>query len=144
MIASNTSKHMKTINKIRANILTKVYQQPEEDPDPEDYVPDETYAVNTLTRKLLCGIYTCKEDGYCTNCCKNILPRHHTTIGVGPNLNSDFDNFIGAIDDNFEDGSCSTCNKSCLMERECGDFLFIEVGYHKFRLFLFIFVMIFT
>lgn len=130
---------MKTINKKRATILTKIYGNPEEDDyAPEDFTDaNELYAVNGLTRKLLQEIFTCISKGYCPDCGEYTFPRYRTTLDVGNALDANFSNFIGVIDDNFPDVECPDCNKSCQMDLDFGDFALIEVCFQKFKSFYF-------
>lgn len=125
---------MRTINKNRASILTKLYQKSSDSEDfshdePEDFIPDEPYAVNNLARKLLQEHFVCKEESYCIQCAEHGLPRYQTTLGIGATLYPDFTNFIDAIEESFPEGSCGICNQSVRTEREFQNFLFMEVSY---------------
>lgn len=50
-----------------------------------------------------------------------------TKFSPGGSLNADFSNFIGVLFENFPEYICEKCNRPQMVNREFGNFVFIEV-----------------
>lgn len=124
---------MRTINKTRAAILAKLYKEPENDFEKDermmldDAEMDCQHAVNGAATTLLQGTFSCKEETRCTHCDSSYEPRFLPIICVADTLKPKFENFVQSINENLPDGVCYDCQQAKEVEREFGNFLFIEV-----------------
>lgn len=103
---------MRTLNKDRAVLLTKLDKNPETEEETEEKMlleanaMDCKFAVNGLAAKLLQGTFTCAEDGKCNQCTLSVGPNRIPIISTGKSFKQDFGNLVQAIVDNFPDNIC--------------------------------------
>lgn len=130
---------MRTVNKMRAEMLTPIFKIPETEHEEEarliDAVSDVDcqFTVNALASKLLMGTISCSEEvASCdtSSCSSTLQSAEYQTLNASQSLRSDFSNLADAIVENFPDFRlCPDCEKELDITRQFRRFIFIQVSY---------------
>lgn len=127
---------MRTLNKARAVLLHQLNKTPETEEEGEERLlldalgTDCKFAVNGLAAKLLSGAFTCYEEGECEQCTFKIGPNQIPIITTGTELQQDYGNLVHAIEANLPDNICYACENRVTVEREFGNYVFVEVRFN--------------
>lgn len=134
----SNSANMRTINKKRADLLAPMLAAPQNEQEQEERLMldnlDCQFTVNALAFKLLMGTYSYKEEMQCE--CSFKDTRESPIMKAQNPLSVDFSNFIEAVVANLPDPVCPLCKRVLTIEREYGQYSFIEVVFLENDLFL--------
>ncbi|XP_055306691.1 uncharacterized protein LOC129570987 [Sitodiplosis mosellana] len=129
--------NMRTLNKKRAVLITKLNQVPETEEDEEEtelraaFADEFKFDVNKLASKLLLGAFTLIEEAKC-NCSYFFGPKRWPIISVGKSLQNDFGNFVEAITENFLEPVCPDCKNPLQIEQQFGNYMLMEVPHERY------------
>lgn len=120
---------MQSINKKRAEMLTPIFRNPENEEDNTVHL-DCQFTVNALAAQLLAGTISCKEaEAPCGTPDCPYAPKSSVRpmLTLHTSLRPDFTNLVEAIEANYRDAFCQDCQKELVVTREFGQFIFFEV-----------------
>lgn len=132
-----SNKNKKGVNQKRAALLhaiTKVDHTSENLVYGKDQINriDCQMAINGLVPRLLNGTYSYKEVERCIDC--NYVIHNGLmvpTLSVHDSLLPDYSNLVEAARANFPEKMCAVCQKTLVIERHFGQFLYFEVFSQK-------------
>lgn len=126
---------MRTINKKRAELLTTLLKEPENEQEHEEATINDSvradckFDFNGLASILLQGTHSIIEKAECIACRTHSM-NIQSKFSAGESLNADFSNFVGVLFENFPEHICGECNEPQTVSREFGNFVFIEVFFN--------------
>lgn len=122
---------MRTVNKKRAEVLAPIMCAPQNEQEEEESLAFESvdcqFTVNTLASRLLMGTFSYKDVTRCGTCTAEDT-RELPIISANESLLPDLSNLTDAVMSNFPNLVCHLCESQRTVEREFGQFFYIEVN----------------